>query len=351
MLLEQVEIGVDPRILHILLGVLLGAVFGIAAQVSRFCLRRAVAGEAGERGAAAGVWMAGLATAILAVQAGVMLGLVSLEGHRWMDADLPVLALAAGGLAFGAGMVLTRGCISRLTVLAPSGNLRAVTVLVLFAITAHAMLKGVLAPLRVALGGVTVESPVATLAALPGGPGVWTAVAALPLLALAWRSPARRGHLVLGGLIGLVAALGWAGTSVLLFDAFDPQPVQSVAFTLPWSETLFWTIASTAVPPTFGVGFVGGVLGGALVSALWRREWRLESFETPAQTLRYGLGAVLMGAGGVLAGGCTVGAGIAGGATLSVAALIALAAIVAGGLLARAGLAGARSPARAAAAT
>jgi len=35
--------------------------------------------------------------------------------------------------------------------------------------------------------------------------------------------------------------------------------------------------------------------------------------------------------GGVLAGGCTVGAGLAGVPTLSVAALLALAAIVAGG--------------------
>jgi uncharacterized membrane protein YedE/YeeE len=113
-----------------------------------------------------------------------------------------------------------------------------------------------------------------------------------------------------------------------------------MAFTLPWSETLFWTIASTAVQPTFGVGLVGGVLGGAFLSALLRRELRLESFEAPAQTLRYGLGAALMGVGGVLAGGCTVGAGLAGGATLPVAALIVLFSIVIGGRLSHAALGG-----------
>ena len=92
--------------------------------------------------------------------------------------------------------------------------------------------------------------------------------------------------------------------------------------------------------PTFGVGLVGGVLGGAFLSALLRRELRLESFEAPAQTLRYGLGAALMGVGGVLAGGCTVGAGLAGGATLSVAALIVLFSIVIGGRLSHAALGG-----------
>lgn len=342
MLLEQYDFGIDPRTLHLVLGALLGAVFGIAAQISRFCLRRAVAGDASERHSAAGVWLAGLAVAIIAVQVATLSGFVNLDGHRWMDSDLPLAALIIGGAAFGIGMVLTRGCISRLTVLSASGNLRAVTVIVVFAIVAHAMLKGVLAPLRTAIGSVSVNSPIASLAELPGGPGVWAAIAALPLLVFAWRSDARRIDLALGAVIGLVAAAGWAFTSVLLFDEFDPLAVQSAAFTLPWSDTLFWTIASSAINPTFGVGFVGGVLSGAFVSALLRRELQLQSFDSPAQTLRYGLGAALMGVGGTLAGGCTVGAGLAGGATLSVAALIALLSVVVGALAASASLRGAR---------
>lgn len=351
MLFEHFEFGGEPRVLHVFLGALLGAVFGIAAQISRFCLRRAIAGDPGERNGAAGVWLAGLAVAILAVQALATLGYASLDDHRWLSPELPILALVIGGLAFGVGMVLTRGCISRLTVLGATGNLRAVSVLIVFAIIAHAMMKGLLAPLRVAIGGITVESPVATLAALPGGPGLWAALVALPLLAFAWRSSARPLHLFLGGVIGLVAAAGWSGTSVLLFDAFDPLPVQSVAFTLPWSDTLFWTIASTAVQPTFGTGLIGGVIGGAFFAALLRGELRVESFEGPSQTLRYALGAVLMGVGGVLAGGCTVGAGLAGGATLSVAALVALVSIVAGGWLAAGLTAGSRDLARAPATT
>ncbi len=43
-------------------------------------------------------------------------------------------------------------------------------------------------------------------------------------------------------------------------------------------------------------------------------------------------GAVLMGIGGVLAGGCTVGAGLSGVPTLSLAAILALGAIAAGAM-------------------
>jgi len=227
-------------------------------------------------------------------------------------------------------MVLTRGCASRLTVLGASGNLRALTVLIVFAITAHAMLKGALSPLRTWIGSVSVPTPINSLAELSGGPVFWGVLVALPLLVFSARSGAHRGHLILGGLIGLVAAAGWAGTSVLLMDAFDPLPTQSIAFTLPWTETLFWTIASTAVPASFGIGFLAGVVGGAFASAFFRREFQLQSFESPSQTLRYGAGGMLMGIGGVLAGGCSVGAGLAGGASLSIAALIVLLAILAG---------------------
>lgn len=127
---------------------LIGLVFGALAQITRFCFRRAIVGD--DRRQAAGVWLTALAVAVLGTQAAVFYELISFEEHRFMAADLPVLAIVAGGLLFGIGMVLTRGCVSRLTVLTGSGNLRAALVLVVFAVIAHATLKGVLAPVRTA---------------------------------------------------------------------------------------------------------------------------------------------------------------------------------------------------------
>lgn len=330
------------------LGLALGAAFGVLAEVTRFCFRRAVAGEPAERGPALGVWLVALAAAVAGTQAAVQAGLISFGDHRFLAADLPVLAIVAGGLLFGAGMVLTRGCASRLTVLSASGNLRAVFVLLVFALTAHATLKGVLAPLRTSLGSVTLPlGDGVSLAALPGGPLVWSALIAATALAIALRSGARPLHLGLAALLGLLVPAGWVGTGFLLYDDFDPIALESLSFTAPFADTLFWSIASTSISAGFGVGLIGGTLAGALVSSLASGRFQWQSFTSPRQTGRYALGAALMGIGGVLAGGCTVGAGLAGIPTLSLAALLALGAIAGGAIVTGRALGGSRVAGRA----
>ena len=305
----------------------LGLAFGALAQITRFCLRRALVGE--DRKQAAGVWLTALAVAVLGTQAAVAQGWIDFGDHRFMAADMPVLAIVVGGLMFGVGMVLTRGCISRLTVLTASGNLRALTVVVIFAITAHAALKGVLSPLRTTLGSVTL--PVDS-AALPGKPLIWTVVIAAAALLFALRSGNRPVMLALAALIGLLVPLGWVGTGFLLYDDFDPIAMESLAFTSPMTDALFFTVASTAIPAGFGTGLIGGVLLGALAAALLSRGFQWQSFSSPSETGRYLAGGALMGFGGVLAGGCTVGAGLSGIPTLSIAAILAVASMAVGAL-------------------
>ena len=122
--------------ISVLFGLGLGVLFGLLAERTRFCFRRAVVGADARQ--AAGVWFLALAVAIAGTQVAVALELISFADHRLLSSELPVLAVVVGGLLFGAGMVLTRGCISRLTVLGGTGNLRALSVLVVFAIIAHA---------------------------------------------------------------------------------------------------------------------------------------------------------------------------------------------------------------------
>lgn len=308
---------------------LIGAIFGALAQITRFCLRRAVVGE--DARAAAGVWLTALAVAVICTQVAVAAGLISFADHRFMVSDMPILAITLGGLMFGAGMVLTRGCISRLTVLSGSGNLRAILVVVVFALVAHMTLKGVLAPLRTALGSVTLDlGEAASLAALPGGALLWAGLIAAASLGFALRSGNRIGTLTLAAAIGLLVPAAWVGTGFVLYDDFDPIAMQSLSFTSPAADTLFWGIASTSIAPGFGVGLLGGVLAGAFVASLLSGGFAWQSFETPRQTGRYMAGAVLMGVGGVLAGGCTLGAGLSGVPTLSVSAILAIAMIIAG---------------------
>ncbi|MFW8592569.1 YeeE/YedE family protein [Cribrihabitans neustonicus] len=315
----------------------IGILFGALAQVTRFCFRRALAGE--DRRQAAGVWAMALAAAVIGTQAAVAAGWIGFADHRLLAADLPVLAIATGGLMFGGGMILTRGCASRLFVLAGSGNLRALLVVTVFAITAHATLKGVLAPVRTTLGSFTLPAgEYASLAALPGGPAAWSALIAVTAALAALRSGNRGSILGAAALIGLLVPAAWAGTGFLLFDDFDPIAMESLSFTAPAAETLFFAVASSSIPAGFGTGLVGGVMLGALAAALLNGGFRWQSFESPRQTGRYLAGAALMGVGGVLAGGCTVGAGLAGIPTLSLAALLALGFIALGGVAARAAL-------------
>ena len=329
MLYDLLDTEITPLFASVLLGLGLGALFGTAAQITRFCLRRGVV-EGPERSQAAGVWLTALIVAVLGTQLAMWRGGLDFSEHRFFVSDIPVLAIALGGVLFGAGMVLTRGCVSRLTVLSATGNLRAAAVLIVFAIVAHATLKGLLAPLRVSAGSVTIDTRAVGFADLPGGAPLWTAALVVGLGAIVWRSGARPLHIALAAFIGALVPLGWFGTGVFLYDDFDPIALNSLSFTAPWADTLFWSVASSAVPAGFGVGLVGGVLAGSFLSAAVRGELELQSFEAPRQTLRYVSGAGLMGFGGVLAGGCTVGAGLSGVPTLSFAAILALVAIVLG---------------------
>ncbi|MDP2578652.1 YeeE/YedE family protein [Shimia thalassica] len=304
-----------------------GVLFGFFAERTQICFRRALVGQ--DRRAAAGVWLLALAVAMIGTQVAVFAELISFGDHRFMTSDLPVLAILLGGALFGAGMVLTRGCASRLTVLSGTGNLRALMVLFIFAFVAHATLKGLLSPLRVGLGGITVSLE---NAALPGPAGLWVAVVVLVALFVAVRSGNTPLRLLGAVAIGALVPLAWVGTGFVLYDDFDPVAFESLSFTAPAADSLFFTVASTAVSANFGVGLIGGVIAGSLLASLLFKSFQWQSFETPRQTGRYMFGAVLMGFGGVLAGGCTVGAGLSGLPTLSISAVLAVAAIAAGAL-------------------
>ncbi len=311
-----------------MLGLVLGCVYGVLAQRSAFCLRRSLVGPWRDCRPALGTWLMALACAIAGTRLAVTLDLISFEGHRFLSSDLPVASVLLGGALFGAGMVLTGGCASRLTVLVGTGNLRALLVLIIFAITAHAVMKGALAPIREVLADATLSGGEGVaLAAWPGGE-IWPLLVAGTAFVCALLSRAKVSHLAMGGAIGLLAPLGWIVTGFVLLDDFDPIPVQSMGFTGPMADTLLWTVAATSIPAGFGTGLVAGVLLGSLAAALAAGDFQWRSLEGPRQTGRYIAGAVMMGTGGVLAGGCTVGAGVSGVSTGSVAALLALTAMV-----------------------
>ena len=83
---------VTTRQASVLLALVIGTAFGLLAQRTQFCFRRALVGD--DRRAAAGVWLTALAVAVLGTQAAVLAGWITFADHRFMVSDLPVLAIA-----------------------------------------------------------------------------------------------------------------------------------------------------------------------------------------------------------------------------------------------------------------
>jgi len=307
-----------------LAGFAIGVGFGALARWSGFCLRGAVEDALTTPNAPRlrGFLLA-MVVGLAATQALVMGGHLDISKATVLPTSLFWLGAILGGALFGIGMVLTGGCGTRMLVLAAGGNLRSVIVFLLFGLVAYATVRGVLAPMRAALTNVSTV----TLGhqTLPLAVGIVFVIAALAFVA--WkRVPAR--HLVAGALIGLLVPAGYLATAVLGGDEFDPATVESVNVTRGGGDALVYLLTFTGAKLNFGIAFVAGIFVGALLVVGLMRDFKLVGFEQPVDMLRYGLGAALMGVGGVMALGCTVGNGLTGIASLAPTSFIAVPAMV-----------------------
>jgi uncharacterized membrane protein YedE/YeeE len=276
------------------------------------------------------IWIIAFSAGVLAVQGAIATGVLDVSEARPLAATGSMSGAIIGGLIFGAGMILARGCASRLLVLSATGNLRALVTGLVLTIVAQSALRGALSPAREGL---------ATLWLVPGGearsilsqlgmsPLVAAGIAALVLIAgfaLALARHVRLSHAIAGMGVGLAVGLGWLVTYMIAQTSFEVIPISSVTFTGPSTDTLMGLVNSTSLPLSFGVGLVPGVFVGAAVMALATRDWKIERFGPDTPMERYLLGAALMGFGSMLAGGCAVGAGMSGGAIFALTAWVAV---------------------------
>lgn len=309
-------------------GAVVGLLFGYSAQQSRFCLRSAcIEFWGGRLGPKVAVWLLVFGTALLSVQWLMATDRLNPQDVRQLAMSGSLSGAVVGGLLFGAGMILARGCASRLLVLSATGNVRALVAGLVVTIAAQASLSGMLSPLREALNRVWVVGPgVRNMALhLPAGTGLALGLGCLVLAGcLAWRNRIGAWTTGTAAAVGLTVALGWAFTAALSHVSFEPVTVGSVTFTGPSADTLMALIVRPNLVMNFGIGLVPGVFAGSLAASLLHREFRVQTFDAQTGTVRYLAGAVMMGFGGMAAGGCAVGAGVTGGSVLSSTAWVAL---------------------------
>lgn len=320
----------EPRMLA-LAGAATGVIFGWAAQRSRFCLRAATVEVAGGRfGPRMAIWLIVFFTALTLTQAGVGSGLFDVSSTRQLAGTGSLSGAMIGGLLFGAGMIFARGCASRLLVLSATGNLRALVTGLVVTLVAQASYRGVLAPARENIAGLwTIDGGTARhlLAPFGIGPTLAALIAGLALLGafvLARRRALSVGMILAGVFVGGAVAMGWGLTASIAAASFEIVPVSSVTFTGPSTDTLMALVTERNLPLSFGLGLVPGVFAGSFATSVLNREFSIKRFGPDAPMERYLFGAVMMGFGAMLAGGCAVGAGVSGGAVLSITALIAV---------------------------
>ena len=156
-------------------------------------------------------------------------------------------------------------------------------------------------------------------------------------------------EVVLGGAgVGLTVLAAWWVIFQLAYIPEHPDTLEAAyigsyanraegfSFVAPYAFTLEWLMFFSDISRVLTVGVVAcfGVIFGAAANALIDKSFRWETFQGVEDTANHTVGAVLMGVGGVLALGCTVGQGLSGVSTLSLPSWVALASIVAGAMLA-----------------
>ncbi len=317
----------------ILGGLTLGLIFGAATMVSKFCLRTMmITNNAEERAKQTRLWVISVTLSLIGIQALIHFYGLDLEGSIYRTEILAPIGLLIGGLLFGSGMVLARGCLARHLVLGGTGNIRSWVVLLVAGLSAYATARGIFAYAR-----LSVEDSWQILHD-PELYRNWIGMfllAALGFVLFRARKSLFHGKdrlkdiiaaiLIAGAVIG-----GFYVTAFYGFDEFDPQPVTSLRFTLPIGDSLVYLITHTGASASFPIAVIGGVFIGSLVSALSTRQFVWQSFEDVRSTLRYLIAAVMMGVGGIMALGCTIGQGLVGLSTLSTSAPLAVIGIYAG---------------------
>ena len=348
----------------------LALVFGVIAAKTHFCTMGAVSDwiNIGDLSRMR-TWMLAIATAIIGVGILEYFGSLDLSlttsnetsNPPYRSANFIWMRHLIGGAMFGVGMTLASGCGNKTLVRLGGGNLKSIIVLVTIAIATwfmlftnfgyHVFLQWMLpSSIDFSLRNIESQEITAVVVGLAGSEKQTShaLVAALviggALLAWVLRASDFRTNFELmaaGIAIGAIIVIAWwvtAGPQGLLLleelDFMDERPffagAQSMTFIGPTGHAAqYLKEGFDSLYLTFGIATIGGVAIGAFIYSLWSRQLRLEWFVSWKDFVAHVCGGALMGMGGVLALGCTIGQGISGISTLALGSFVSVVAIIA----------------------
>lgn len=355
----------------LLWGFSLAVVLGAVANKTNFCSMGGVSDwiNFGDKNRLRS-WILAMAVAVLGISFLEYLGMIDMSLTTSNETSNPPyrtptfvwLRNVVGGFLFGIGMTLTSGCGHKTMVRLGGGNMKSVVVLIVMSMAASIMIFTSfdylvflqwMMPLSIdftefGVSGQDLGSVIVGLSGLDAQPIVWfLAALAVGLAMLIWVMKAadfraNRELLSAGLIVGLLVVMIWYLTAgsigqALLeeLDFMDQRPyaagAQSFSFIAPAAHIAQYIYQGfSPVYLSFGIVLVVGVVVGSFLYTLIVRKLRLEWFASWSDFFNHVIGATLMGVGGILGMGCTIGQGITGVATLALGSFVTVIAIIAG---------------------
>ena len=340
--------------------------FGAISQKTNFCTMGAVADWVNMGNTARlGAWFLAISVAIIGVVILENIFLVSFSTTipPYRTENFSWLRYILGGLMFGVGMTMAGGCGNKTLVNLGAGSIRSLFVLFIASIMVFIMNKtsfyevvfhGWINYTSIDLNQFNIKSQsiVEVFAEVFGLEVTKFFKVSLSLLfatpfllyALCCKALRKNKQLLFAGIsIGFIITMGWYITGGNMGQAaidsvewLDHKPlgvgVQSYTFINPMGELLAYLDSpSNTLLITFGLVALFGVVLGSFSLSIYMRRFSITGFSSKEDFVKHLIGAVLMGIGGVLAMGCTIGQGITGVSTLAMGSFIALFSIILGG--------------------
>lgn len=320
-----------------ILGFIIGIALGAIAQKKQFCfsgsIKDYILTKSTMRGSS--VIMA-MIIAIVSTYVLASFYELDLTESNYYKENINYFAIILGGALFGVGMMLSDGCSNRHLIKFAQGDINSLVVLIFLAIFAYATAKGLLAEvLNPFINNPTLIEWSSYIGSVSMNFYFITAVL-LALLYFLVKKIKRLPSLWDGLLIGLLVAASWYVTGVYGQESMERIiELNGITFVYPSAKSLEFFTFYQISELTFAVSLVFGVLVGAFLMSKLNRKYSFGCTASKGQhKLRYNIiGGSLMGTGGIMAIGCTVGQGLTGLSTLAFSSLVAIISIFISGTI------------------
>jgi len=346
----------------------LGFILGYVVNKTNFCTMGAVSdlvniGDSSRLKA----WLLAITTAILGVTLLEYSGVIDVNESRipYRNSVFFWPRYIIGGIMFGIGMTLASGCGNKILIRIGGGNFKSIFVLFVAGLMAILMTRtdfygsffhSWMSPISPDLAkiGMNDQSIHTIFSSITGiDPTSVVVKLVIPLLICIFLlkyilfsdSRINSDNILSGVVVGLVVTFAWLltggnlGQSWIENNAFldTPYPavgVQSFTFINPMGEALIYTSnLFDNFYLTFGVAALLSTIFGSFVYSITSNNLRFEWFANKYDFVRHLWGGILIGIGGVLSLGCTIGQGVTGVSTLAIGSIITLLSIIYGASL------------------